>query len=210
MRLVVLGAGGRTGRRVVEAAAAAGHGVVAVARGEPALPGGVRLLRGDVMSVAGGDVVTEAAAGAAAVVSCLGVTRSGTGRPSAAAARRLVEVLEPGARVVSVAGAGIDVPGDRKGRGARIVSALTRRLAAEVFADKQEEHDVLAASALAYTVVRPPRLVEGPAQGDAVLTTEAPGLSARPLPRADLAAAMVLLAVEGGWERQAPFIVRPR
>jgi uncharacterized protein YbjT (DUF2867 family) len=210
MRLVVLGAGGRTGRRVVEGAAAAGHEVVAVARGAPDLPAGVRLLRGDVAGPAGRDVVAEAVAGAGAVVSCLGVTRRGGGRPSAEAARRLTEVLEAGARVVSVAGAGIDVPGDRKGRGARIVSALTRRLAGEVFADKQEEYAVLAASSLAHTVVRPPRLVEGPARGDAVLTTEAPGLTARPLPRADLAAVLLRLAVEGGWEGRAPFVVRPR
>jgi uncharacterized protein YbjT (DUF2867 family) len=207
MRLVVLGAGGRTGRRVVEGAVAAGHEVVAVARGGLDLPAGVRLVRGD---VTGPGVVADAVAGADAVVSCLGVTGRGGGRPSAEAARRLTEVLDRGARVVGVAGAGIDVPGDRKGPGARIVSALTRRLAGEVFADKQEEHAVLAASSLVHTVVRPPRLVEGPGRGDAVLTTEAPGLTARPLPRADLAAVMLRLAVEGGWEGRAPFVVRPR
>jgi hypothetical protein len=110
--------------------------------------------------------------------------------------------------VVAVAGAGIDVPGDRKGLGAKAVSALTKAMAGRVFADKQEEHAVYAGSSLAWTVVRPPRLVDGDATGEARLTTDAPGPTATSLPRADLAATMLAPAADGGWERQAPFVVR--
>jgi putative NADH-flavin reductase len=205
MRIVVLGAAGRTGARVVELAAQRGHEVVAVARSRPRVPAGVEARAADAADPA---ALREAVAGAEAVISCLGVTKRSTGRPSAAAARTLVQVLPPGTRVVSVAGAGIDAPGDAKGRGARAISALTRLLAKEVVADKQEEHDLLAASGLRWTVVRPPRLVEGDATGEQRLTDEAPGLTAKPLPRADVAAAMVGLAVDGGWERRAPFVVR--
>jgi uncharacterized protein YbjT (DUF2867 family) len=67
---------------------------------------------------------------------------------------------------------------------------------------------VLAESALSYTVVRPPRLVDGGAGAPARLTDSPPGPTAKPLPRADLAATMVRLAVEGGHERSAPFVVR--
>jgi putative NADH-flavin reductase len=211
VRIVVLGAGGGTGTHVVRLAAEQGHEVVAVARSPLVLPAGARQVTGDATDPR---VLAEAVAGAGgaddvmAVVSCLGVTKRSSGHPSALAASALVDLLPAGARTVSVAGAGIDAPGDRKGLGARLVSTLTRRLAGELVADKQEEHDLLAASDLAWTVVRPPRLVHGEPTGAARLTDDAPGLTAKPLPRADLAAVMVQLAVDGGHERRAPFVVR--
>jgi len=58
-------------------------------------------------------------------------------------------------------------------------------------------------------VVRPPRLIDEEPTGEAVLPDDAPGLTAKPVPRADVATAMLGLVTGGGWERLAPYVVRP-
>ncbi len=130
MEIVVLGATGRTGRRVVEEALRRGHGVRAVVRdpATAALPQGVDVRAGDARD---GAVLREA-----------GVRR-----------------------FVGISGAGIDVPGDRKSRRDRIVSALIQRLGGAAVADKPREYAVWAQSGLDWTLVRPPRLTDDPATG---------------------------------------------
>jgi hypothetical protein len=110
-------------------------------------------------------------------------------------------------RVVTVSGAGVTLPGDRKGLGARAASALTRRLASDLVTDKEAEHAVLVASGLAWTEVRPPRLVDVDASRDWVLTEQAPGLTAKPVSRLDVARAMVSLAGSSDWVQRSPFLV---
>jgi uncharacterized protein YbjT (DUF2867 family) len=209
MKIVVLGGGGGIGRHVVRLATEQGHQVVAVARSPLELPDGARQLTGDATDPG---VVAQAVEGVGpgtgAVVSCLGVTKRSTGRPSAEAARALVAALPARSRVVAVGGAGVDAPGDAKGLGLRLASALTRRLGVALVEDKQQEHDVYAASDLAWTVVRLPRLIDGEATTPARTTDRAPGLTASPVRRADVAATMLALVTDGGHERQAPFVVR--
>ena len=110
-------------------------------------------------------------------------------------------------RLVSVSGAGVTLPGDAKGTGARFVSALTRRLARDLVQDKEGEHAVLSASGLSWTEVRPPRLVEREATGRWALVAQAPGLTAKPVPKADVALAMLELAGSQTWVRHSPFLV---
>ena len=96
-------------------------------------------------------------------------------------------------RFVGVSGAGADLPADRKGMGARVVSALTRRLARDLVEDKEGEYRILAATSLDWTQVRPPRLVDGPGRGRYRLTEEASGVWTKPLAKADVALAMLVL-----------------
>jgi len=110
-------------------------------------------------------------------------------------------------RLVSVSGAGVTLPGDQKGLGARLVSGLTRRLARDLVIDKEGEHAVLEASGLSWTEVRPPRLVDSPGTGRWALVDLAPGLTARPVAKADVALAMLDLAASRDWERRSPFLV---
>jgi putative NADH-flavin reductase len=200
VRVVVLGAAGGVGRQAVRLAAERGDEVVGVARSGPAE------VVGDVRDPA---VLARAVAGADAVLWCVGVTRTSGGDVGRVALPLLVEAMDDAGvrRFVGVSGAGTDLPGDRKGTGARLVSALTRRLARDLVADKEGEHAVLAASALDWTQVRPPRLVDRPGTGGYRLTTEAPGLRAAPVSRAAVALALLDLARDGGWPRAAPFLV---
>ncbi len=74
MKIAVLGASGGIGRLLVAAAAAAGHDVIAVARGDFTAPAGVRVARGDLTSVA---FLESCFDDCDAVVSCLGLRIKG-------------------------------------------------------------------------------------------------------------------------------------
>ena len=204
MRIVVLGAAGGVGRQAVTAAVQQGHEVVAAAR--IALDfAGARSLAVDVRDGAG---LRKAVAGVDVVLWCVGVTqRSGgdvgrTGMPLLVAACEQAGVR----RLVSVSGAGVTLPGDVKGPGARLVSGLTRRLARDLVLDKEGEHAALAASGLDWTEVRPHRLVDRDPTGRWQLGEQAPGLTARPVAKADAALAMLELGGTTQWVRRSPFL----
>lgn len=206
MRIVVMGAGGGVGRRAVLAAAGAGHEVVAVARTAPVVPAGVRAVSGDVRDPGAVRAVLEGAGG---VLWCVGVTRRSGGDVGRASMPHVVLAAEEQGvgRLVSVSGAGVTLPGDVKGAGARFVSALTRTFARDLVKDKQGEHDVLAASGLSWTEVRPPRLSEADGTGAWHLSDRAPGLRAAPVSKADVAAAMVALLGSQEWVHRSPFLL---
>lgn len=206
MRVVVFGANGGVGRRAVEAAVAQGHDVVAAARSAPQAPDAVTTL---VLDVRDADAVRRALTGADAVLWCVGVTKRSGGDVGRTAMPHLVEAAaQLGVeRLVSVSGAGVTLPGDRKGAGARLISALTRRLARDLVLDKGGEHAVLAASGLSWTEVRPPRLVDRDGTGRWALVEQAPGLTAKPVAKADVALAMLDLAASNEWARCSPFLV---
>ena len=208
MHLVVLGAAGGVGRHVVRLAAERGHTVTAVARRPGADAHASRWVIGDVRNTA---VVTPLLPGAAAVLWCVGVTKSSGGQVGRTALPPLVSAMtEYGVpRFVGVSGAGADLPGDRKGLGARVISGLTHRLGRDLVEDKEGEHRALAASGLDWTQVRPPRLVDRPGTGRYTLTGDAPGLRARPVSKADVALAMLDLAESRTWLAAAPFVVDP-
>jgi putative NADH-flavin reductase len=206
MRVVVFGAAGGVGRHAVRVAVERGHTVTAVARRSDSGAGSVRWVTGDVRDTA---VVTPLLEGADAVLWCVGVTRTSGGSVGRTALPPLVAAMaERGVRrFVGVSGAGADLPGDRKGLGARVVSALTHRLARDLVEDKEEEHRILAATGLEWTQVRPPRLVDGPGAGRYRLTDEAPGVRAKPLDKADVALAMLDVAQNREWLAAAPYLV---
>jgi uncharacterized protein YbjT (DUF2867 family) len=203
MRVLVLGAGGGVGGRVVAAAVEQGHDVVAGARTAPAVPGGVAVDVRDALAV------RSVMAGVDAVLWCVGVTKRSGGDVGRTGLPHVVSAMtEHGVRrIVTVSGAGVTVPGDVKGAGARFVSALTLRLARDLVEDKQGEHEVLAASGLDWTEVRPPRLVDKDPTGRWSLVDTAPGLTAKPVARADVALALLSLASSREHLGRSPFLV---
>lgn len=206
MRIVVLGAGGGVGRLVVRAAVERGDEVVAAARSHGDYADTVE---GRIVDVRQAHAVDDALVGADAVIWCVGVTKRSGGDVGRVGMQHVIEsaVRHGVGRVVGVSGAGVTLPGDTKGAGAKFVSGLTRRLARNLVEDKEGEYEALRASALAWTHVRPPRLSNAEASGRWRLTTDAPGLKAAAVPRADVAEAMLDLAHSDEWLSQAPFIV---
>lgn len=204
MRIVVLGAAGGVGSRAVAAAVQQGHEVVAAARTAVDLVG-ARSLGVDVRDAA---ALRGAIDGSEAVLWCVGVTRRSGGDVGRTGMPLLVAACEQAGvrRLVSVSGAGVTLPGDVKGLGARLVSGATRRLARDLVLDKEGEHAALASSGLDWTEVRPPRLVDREPTGQWRLGEQAPGLTAKPVAKADVALAMLELAGSLQWVRRAPFL----
>lgn len=215
MRIAVLGARGGVGRYAVQVAREGGHDVVAAARDHRKPADADRevsptwgKLEHRVVDVRDRVAVLGALEGVDAALWCVGVTKGSGGDVGRVAMPYVVEAAHRHGvdRLVSVSGAGVTLPGDRKGRGARVVSALTRRLAHDLVADKEGEHAVLMASDLAWTEVRPPRLREGKDTGRWHLDHEAPGLSAPAVAKRDVARAMVELVEGRQWIGASPFL----
>lgn len=112
MKLLILGAGGKTGRLVVAAAVRAGHDVTALVREPASFDGAVRVVVGDATDTA---AVTGALAGQAAVIDAIGgkVPYRDTGVETATA-RVLVEAMRATGvrRLIAVSALGIGDSGD--------------------------------------------------------------------------------------------------
>jgi putative NADH-flavin reductase len=211
MRIALLGASGRTGRRVLAEAAQRGHDVSVLVR-DPArlpadLPTGVRVVVGDSTSP---EALTELVKEADVVLSALGPTGKDH-HLHESTAQALVSVMqEPGPRrFVGVSGAGVDVPGDQKALGDKVISALILRLGGQAVKDKPAEYAVWAGSNLDWTLVRPPRLNDdagtGAIEHDAHRSTQSTKLT-----RADLAALVLDVAEHDLYVRSAPFVANRR
>lgn len=207
MRIAVLGATGRTGRLVVATALDRGHRLTVLVRDPARLPDRivdrVRVVVGDSTDpVAVRDLLT----GTDAVVSALGPTakEKNLHTRTATALVAAMELAGP-PRFVGVSGAGIDVPGDRKSIRDVMISKVIQLVGGAVVKDKPAEYAVWAASDLDWTLVRPPRLLDGPATG--AVEHDAHRSPARTtITRADLAG-FLLDAVElARYVRQAPFV----
>ncbi|NAZ35999.1 NAD(P)-dependent oxidoreductase [Rubellimicrobium sp. CFH 75288] len=196
MRVAVFGARGRTGRHVVAELQRRGHEVIAVTRTGEAV-GGATGLRADPVS---GEGVADATDAADAVVCAM---TSGRGNP---ACSRLAEALSGrvGLRYVTVGGAAVNRPGDRKGLVDRLFAGLMHVVARPVLEDRERELALLEGSALRWTMLRPPRLLDREARGTVRLSDERPpGLS---LERADLARAVADALEDDALVGRAPFV----
>lgn len=210
MKIALIGATGRTGSHVLSQALRRGHEVTALARTPAKLadvPDDIRVVAGSSTEPAALDaLVTDNEV----VISALGPTSKEADLHSRTAWALIETMLSHKVhRFVGVSGAGIDVPGDRKGPRDRVISALIQRLGGEVVKDKPREYALFADSDLDWTLVRPPRLTERPATGQIEHDAQQPGRSAS-LSRADLAAFLLDVAEHGWYERKAPFVSSSR
>jgi putative NADH-flavin reductase len=206
MRIAVLGATGRSGQLLVTELLHRGHELTVLARTPQKLgatQGAVRVVTG---ASTDADALASLLEGAEAVVSTLGPT-SRDSTVMSDTARVLVPAMEQRGirRFVGVSGTGVDMEGDLKGRKDRVISSMIRRVGGVMATDKAEEYRILVASDLEWTLVRPPRLVEGPANGRVVHDARTPGRSSS-IRRADLAVFLADVVEEDLYVRQAPFV----
>ncbi|MCU0283763.1 MAG: NAD(P)H-binding protein [Candidatus Nanopelagicales bacterium] len=206
MTIAVIGGTGRTGAPLVDELLRRGHELRVLARS----PEKLGAVTQRVHVVPGSS--TEPAAlgqlldGADAVVSALGPTKQEPDLHSRTAELLIPAMRERGiTRFVGISGAGMDVPGDQKGGRDRAISFLIQRLGGAIVADKPREYRAFADSDLAFTLVRPPRLVDGAATGRVVHDAHVPGRSSS-IRRADLAAFLADVVEQGLYPRQAPFV----
>jgi putative NADH-flavin reductase len=208
MNIAVLGATGRTGRPLVAELLRRGHTVTALAR-DPAtlaeLGDRVRVVTGTSTDPAALDQLLT---GTDAVVSALGPSaKEATLHTDTARALVSAMARHGVTRFVGVSGAGIDVPGDRKGTRDKAISWMVKKIGGPVAVDKQTEYAVYAASNLDWTLLRPPRLVDGPPTGRTYHHAHTPGRSSS-LRRTDLAFVLADVLDQNHYTHQAPFVAQ--
>jgi putative NADH-flavin reductase len=203
MRLILFGATGQTGRRILARALEAGHEVTAFVRDPGAL--GLRHPR---LKVARGDVTDPAAVeahlpGHDAALAALGPTRGGALSVNSLSAENITRAMErAGVRRLVSLGSGLAV--EDTGLIGGLVRALFLKKAA---AEKRREEAIIRASALEWIIVRPPRLTNGRARGAYRVEVErmppSPGIS---ISRDDVADFMLAQLKDHRYVRTAPSI----
>ncbi|MCX5211614.1 SDR family oxidoreductase [Kitasatospora sp. NBC_00240] len=209
MRLALFGATGGTGAQLLKQALAAGHQVTAVVR-DPARvtrppgvapgstgasngpdgpdgPDGLTLVRGDVLDPG---AWTEALAGQDAVLSCLGsIDRRHPTTVYSQGTRNIVGAMRAAGvgRLLCLSSAGLEIaPGTPLPQ--RLVTRLVvQRLYRHGYADMARMEALVRESDLAWTIVRPPMLTDGPLGGRYRTAVNGPLADGRSLSRADLA-----------------------
>jgi putative NADH-flavin reductase len=192
--ITVFGATGGTGREVVRLALDRGHDVTAVARRPEQLDiASERLVvrPGDVLEY---DSLPPALAGADAVLSTLGSAagRAATTVYSTGVANILKAMQEAEVRrFVGVSAAPV-VPREASGRFERtILFPILHRFFGGAYDDMRRMEDVLGASTVDWTVLRPPMLTDKPARRHYRTALGENVRRGRSITRADLAAAML-------------------
>ncbi|MEF2278142.1 NAD(P)H-binding protein [Deinococcus sp. YIM 134068] len=205
MRLAILGGTGRTGHLLIDEALVRGHELRVLARRPEAVH-----RQGDLLTVVPGDArdpeaLRQLVEGTEAVVSALGPVKGGPPDVMTLTARHLIHVLpEEGIRrLVTLTGAGVPHPGDHPKPADLVFRTLLRLLQPDVIRDSLAHVDLIRESDLDWTVVRVPRLGDGPMKP---LKVGLVGDISTLVTRASVARFM-LDAVEGGEHvRQAPAI----
>lgn len=167
MELVVFGATGGTGSRLVDQALAAGHGVTAVVRDLSRLPDrpGLTAVRADLSDPAG---TGAAVAGRDAVISAIGSRdgRAPTTACAGSASAIIAAMRERGVRrlvVVSNSGMHVDEVDGPLNR--FVVKPVLGRVLRHPFADMRRMEELVRTSDVDWTIVRPPMLTDGPRTG---------------------------------------------
>ena len=167
MKVAVFGGTGRTGRHLIEGALRDGHEVVALVRDPGKLTARherLRIVEGDVLIPSR---VEKTIAGADAVLSALGHTKTSPKNVQTRGTAHIVAAMKKhGVRcVVSLTGAGVPDPADRPKPVDRVFTGLLKILQRDVLEDARRHAEILNESGLDAVIVRAPRLTDGPATG---------------------------------------------
>lgn len=205
--IALFGATGRTGRHVLDQALIAGHQVRALARRPEVLEprAGLTVIGGDVTDpVAVGSVIE----GADAVVSVFGHVKGSPPTVQTDGTRVIVEAmrLEGIVRIISLSGGGLRYPEkDRPKPADHIIRLLLTLIAPAVLSDATAHLQVLRDSGLDWTVVRGPRLTDGPRTGSYRVGWVGVDASTS-ISRADLAASILAQLDDLTYRHQLPFV----
>ena len=207
MKLTIFGASGRTGKPLVEQALAEGHRVTAFVRDPSKIA-----VNNERLSVIEGDVgdyaaVGEAVAGADAVLSVLGHTKSSAkdvqavGTENIVAAMRKFDVK----RLVSLTGAGVRDPKDEPKLFDKAITTLLKLLQKDVLEDGENHARAIEKSGLDWVIVRGPMLTEGEKTGEYRVGYVGKNSGSK-ISRADVADFMLRQAEDGTYLGQKPMV----
>jgi putative NADH-flavin reductase len=207
MKITVLGATGGIGKQLVEQSLDRGHAVTAVVRDAARLP--VRDSGLTVVTVAGvdqPDVLAPAIQGSDAVLSAVGPRGRTDGPVAATSARAVLGAMQTSAvgRLVAVSAMPVGpAPRGESPFTRWLVLPILSALLHSVYADLAAMEAELRRSTAAWTVVRPPKLVDGPLTGRYRTALGANVPRGSIISRADVAHAMLNALAQPATIRQA-------
>jgi putative NADH-flavin reductase len=209
MKIIVFGASGKTGKEIVSQAAAQGISTTAFVR-DPQSMGqhqNVKVMPGDVLDAR---AVAEAIPGHQAVISALGARTLGKSELLAHALPNILAGMRENyiARLIVLGAAGV-YPGACKYQNALTSMAfwtIRHTILRNPFKDQAAQERLLARSDADYTIVRPPRLTDGPYTGRYRVLPDALPSGSRRISRADVAHFMLQQLTDPRFHRQGPYI----
>lgn len=207
MKLTVFGASGRTGRPLVEQALEKGHQITAFVR-DPAKLGIVH----ERLTIAPGDVkdyeaVGGAVAGADAVLSVIGHTKTSGKDVQTVGTKNIIAAMEKHGvrRLVSLTGAGVQDPKDEPKLFDKAIMGLLKLLQKDVLEDAEGHARAIEKSGLDWIIVRGPMFTEGNKKGEYRVGYVGKNSGSK-ISRADLADFMLRQAESNGYLGQKPMV----
>lgn len=202
MKILVIGAAGKTGGEIVKQALGQGHEVTAFVHTAKDFEGpGARVVEGDLLDAA---VVESAVAGQDAVLDALGGhTPWKETTLETNAARNIIQAMKTHGvkRLLVVSAIGV---GDTKDLVPSWYEHLIMpTLLKGAMHDKERMEPEVQASGLEWTLVRAGHLVDGEATGKIITFEPGRGLTAHKITRADVAAFLLAALAEGTYQQQA-------
>ncbi|MGB3444537.1 MAG: NAD(P)-binding oxidoreductase [Actinophytocola sp.] len=195
MKLTIFGATGGIGRQLVRQALDQGHTVTAVVRREFDAAGAQIVTVPDFADV---DRIQEAVAGSDAALSSVGPRTRADGAVASGVTKHILAALKsagvPRFEAVSAAPVG-PRPSGEGFLDLRVLHPIASRVFAANYADLEVMERDIAASGLTWTVVRPPRLTDGP-RGEYRIAIGGNLTRSRVVSRADVAHLMLSLLTD--------------
>ena len=207
MKIVVFGASGGMGIKVVEQALEAKHIVTAFLRTPSKIAiqhPNLTLFQGDVMNTA---AVENAIAGQEVVISVLHTTRPPVPDMMETAAKNIISAMQKHGvrRIISTTGAAVPQPEDQPKFGDRLINALISIFDKNFVVDSSANVKVIQDSDLDWTIARFPRLMDGAHTGKYRVAYLGKG-SGTQITRADGADFVLKELTEKKWLRKAPVV----
>ena len=188
MKILIIGATRGIGRCFADQAVEMGEQVTVLVRDVSQFPDprpNLRVIRGDILDQSS---VEEAVRGQEGVCIVIGIPP--TRKPVTVFSEGTRNVLDAMkkygvGRLECVTGIGA---GDSRGHGGFLYDCIVQPLLLKTnYADKEKQEDIVRSSGVAWTVVRPGFLTNGPRTGRYRVTTDMSGVRARKISRADVA-----------------------
>lgn len=205
MRLLILGASGRTGTELVGQALREGHEVRALARDPAKLEAVASRIEIVVGDATDGTSVRQALAGVEAVLVALGPGRDRKSGLSSRAARSLVPAMDECGvkRVIVLSSFGV---GDTIAMASHVQRLIYRTVLKDLYTDKAAADAIWRASGLDWTLVYAVTLTNRPATGKCAgaETLHAKGMPS--ISRGDVAAFMLAQATSTTWSKRTAIL----
>jgi len=209
MKIIVFGATGGTGKEIVRQAIEQDHTVTAFVRNPDAFTPqeNLRIVQGDIFDET---QVAEAIDGNRAVLCALGAR---TLKREAILARALPNILRGMEkyyveRLITLGAAGSYFPSGKYQTGWRniLMAVIKNTFLRHPFADQAAQEKLLLQSAVDYTIVRPPRLIDRSEAGDVRVLPDGLPSGGHQISRSDVADFMLQQLTDPRFHRQGVYI----